>query len=61
MVAASCDHESGWQVWSIIPDCFSDERKSAHCNRRPNVGNTVEHLEDILSLNVFVLDLRHID
>ena len=59
MVATSSDHESCWQVWSIIPDCFSNERKLAHCNCLPNVGDTVEHLEeDILSLDLDVFMFR---
>ena len=61
MIATSCDHESGRKVWSIIPYCFSNEGQLAHCNRRPNVGNVVEHLEGILPLDVVILDLRHVD
>ena len=33
----------------------------AHCNRRPNVGNIIEHLEGILPLDVVFLDLGHVD
>ena len=48
-------------VSCIIPDYFSNERQLAHCNRRPNVGNIIEHLEDILPLDVVFLDLGHVD
>ena len=61
MIAASCDHEPGWQAWDIIPDCFPNKRKLARCNRRSDVSDAIEHLSNVLPLDMVFLDLGHGD
>ena len=40
---------------------MKDSWQLAHCDRRPNVGDTIEHLMNVLVLGMIFLNLGHVE